>query len=209
VREVASLFFRLGQLWPQSTVDGYTMVCSSSFKPTIDMDLQATECTCEPSNARLCCDHVACCPYRGQSRNGNKILDVRSEPGPPPRLNVGISHMAGLLCDYFIPESLCDCISMPFFVFVLSTCFPVSTSLSLRKQGPGVDGVVIRRSGCCTWRVPIEGDASIRVALDEVTDDTEASPHLFLHTGAEKVEVATGTVEGLEELVHTWLRPTQ
>jgi hypothetical protein len=95
-------------------------------------------------------------------------------------------------------------------VCVVSLWSPVFTRLFLRRHAGRVDGVVIRRSGCCTWYIPV--DMATSIALEDYGENSEAPPKVFLHaripprTGAAKILLATGSIPDLEAAVNPWIR---
>lgn len=178
-------------------------------------------CACEPRNAALCCDATACGRGGDEALNGNKLVEVAANAPPAaPRLLVRVSHVAGrlpeLCCGGPVPSCYSALLSLvcivPFigpFLFLLSACLPVETVVELReRQADGqAEGLVTRRSGCCTWRTPVCGVRG--VASEEVCDD-EAPAKMFLNhaSGARKEELSDGFVAGLEAAVNGWLRPS-
>ena len=178
----------------------------------IDMP-SAPSCACEPTNASLCCDKVACCPTKGLH---NQILEIRRGQEPSPTLDVHLTHLAGRMIEFFIPQSWQHCIFMPFaivFIFpvvcLLSACCPVASRFLFTRQreNGSINGLVTQRSGCCTWNTPIAAVSSVKVV---VLEDSEGPPDVFLHyasaTGVAKMRICEGYVDGLEEAVNPWIR---
>lgn len=90
---------------------------------------------------------------------------------------------------------------------MLNLCFAIETRLELARLDSGVRGVVTRRSGCCTWRIPVDRVTTIITEGDE--EGSEGLPQLFLAhaAGAAKVPISNGSVDGLGEAVTVWLGP--
>lgn len=82
-------------------------------------------------------------------------------------------------------------------------CIPVETRLLLRRQNDEVEGLVIRRTGCCTCRTPVA--LVTNVVMEE--NGSEALPSIYLRhaAGSQKVDIGKGVVEGLEAAVNPWL----
>lgn len=111
-----------------------------------------------------------------------------------------------------VPESFAQCIAIPVLIIfilpvicVLNLCLPIETRLELVRQDAGVSGVVTRRSGCCTWRTPVDRVSAILTEDNE--EGSESIPQLFLAhaAGAAKTPISSGSVEGLEAAVIPWI----
>ena len=169
-------------------------------------------CTCNPGNMLLCCDRLACCPGGPTALNGNKLIEVRSSPGPPPMLDVHISHTAGRLCDLVIPDSILHCLILPLVcIFLVPTLFfarmlvPVETRLHLRRVKDSTSGVVTRRYACCTCRTPVSFVQAIET--ENQSENSEGPPRIYIThaTGTSKLEISEGSVAGLEGAVNPWI----
>lgn len=189
---------------------------SAERAQVIDLTPAPLCCACHPGNLQLCCDRLACCPGAPSALNGNLLVEVVSSPGPPPTLDVHISHMAGRLCDLITPESCSQCLFLPIIIlfmvplhFVLSSFLPVETRLHLWQAEGGVAGTVTRRTGCCTCVTPV---AAVSAIMSEDTSaDSEGPPRIYLHhaSGASKLQLSEGSVSGLEGAVNPWIRGEQ
>ena len=173
----------------------------------------ATTCVCEPRNARLCCDRTGCSLERGL--NGNHLVELSAPQAAQPwgrTLVARISHIAGFpaaFCEASINGVIvflcCGTLLSP-LLMLLWTCCAIETTLQLTRSGSGagVAGVVARRSACCTWYTRVEGVAEVKAAG---SDGEGPDPvHLHFSSGAEKLEISSGFVAGLEAPVNDWIR---
>lgn len=84
-------------------------------------------------------------------------------------------------------------------------CCAIETTLKLaRSIGGGVFGIVTRRSACCSWHTLVEGVTEVKCAHS----DGESPDPVFIHfsSGAAKLEISQGYVDGLEVPVTSWVR---
>lgn len=200
----------------QDSVDFCTKILlEMASVDTTNKDVMPTPicCVCDPGNSKLCCDRLACCPGAPQALNGNYLVEVVSSPGPPPLLDVHISHMAGRLCDLLTPQGCSHFLFLPviaiFFIplhFILSTFLPVETRLHLRRRVDGVAGIVTRKTACCTCMTEVVSVTAIQP--EDTSGESEGPSRIYLHyaTGASKMMLSEGSVYGLEGAVNPWIR---
>jgi len=188
----------------------------------------ATACVCEPRNMRLCCDKTCCSCNRGL--NGNVVVELSIQQEQPPSapqarprqwwwadaqwrptLLARISHIAGFpaaFCDRSINGVVFFLICGTLLSPVIMTCWAccaIETTLKLaRSSGGGVFGIVTRRSACCSWHTLVEGVTEVKCAHS----DGESPDPVFIHfsSGAAKLEISQGYVDGLEVPVTSWVR---
>ncbi len=182
--------------------------------------MSSTSCHCEPTNSGICFNSTTCSLNRGL--NGNHLVEVERELPVRtdavsqhcwnPSVSFRISHVAGFpaaFCDRSINGVIlcltCGTFLYP-FLLLLWTCCAIETTVRLWKNGASVDGTILRRSACCSWRTSVT--SVTKVESENLPEDSEGAPRVYIHfsAGAAKAEISEGPVPGLESEVKSWLQ---